>query len=70
MRTGMIGYLGKTVVFRVKGIDIMITEKRQQVLDREIFRRHGITPEDKKIIVVKSSNHFRADFKPIAKEII
>lgn len=70
MATGVIGYLGKTVVFRCQGIDIVLTENRVQPLDREIFRINGITPEDKKIIVVKSSVHFRADFEPIAKEII
>jgi microcystin degradation protein MlrC len=33
-------------------------------------RRVGICPEDKKIILVKSLAHFRADYAPIAKEII
>jgi microcystin degradation protein MlrC len=70
MMTGVGVQLGKTVVFHVKGIDIILTENRYQPLDLEFFRSNGITPEDKKILVTKSSAHFRADFEPIAKEII
>lgn len=70
MNTGTFGYLGRTVVFSCQGIDILLTENRVQPYDREVFRRNGITPEEKKIIVVKSSAHFRADYESIAKEII
>ncbi len=30
----------------------------------------GLDPSKKKIVVVKSSNHFRAGFEPIAGEIL
>ena len=36
--------------------------------DRELFRFGGIGPERMKIIVVKSSNHFRADFTPLVAD--
>jgi microcystin degradation protein MlrC len=39
-----------------------------QMLDRELFRMVGIEPEAMKIIVVKSSNHFRADFTPLVAD--
>ena len=38
--------------------------------DREMFRFLGIEPETQAILVVKSSVHFRADFAPIAHDIL
>jgi microcystin degradation protein MlrC len=70
MATGVPLQFGKSVVFQCQGIDLLLTENRIQALDREIFRRNGITPEERKILVLKSLAHFRADFEPIAKEII
>jgi microcystin degradation protein MlrC len=40
------------------------------MLDRNLFRVGGITPEKMKILVNKSSVHFRADFGPIAEAIL
>ena len=39
-------------------------------LDRELFRFLGIEPEAMKVLVNKSSVHFRADFAPIASRIL
>ncbi|MFP5405019.1 MAG: MlrC C-terminal domain-containing protein, partial [Gammaproteobacteria bacterium] len=41
-----------------------------QMLDRELFRFLGIQPEQMKVLVNKSSVHFRADFAPIAHAIL
>jgi microcystin degradation protein MlrC len=49
---------------------VAVASGKSQMLDRELFRMVGITPEAMKILVVKSSNHFRADFTPIAADII
>lgn len=70
MGTGMEVNLGRTVVFRSCGIDIIITEKRFQPTTLELYRSLGIEPGEKKIIVVKSAVHFRASHEPIAKKII
>jgi peptide deformylase len=43
---------------------------KKQLLDRELLRMVGITAEAMRIIVVKSSNHFRADFTPIASSVL
>ncbi len=40
------------------------------MLDRELFRHVGIQPETMKLLVNKSSVHFRADFAPIAEAIL
>jgi microcystin degradation protein MlrC len=34
------------------------------------LRTVGITPETMKLMVLKSSNHFRADFEPIASQVL
>jgi microcystin degradation protein MlrC len=41
-----------------------------QAYDQAMFRHVGIEPSSVPIIALKSSVHFRADFQPIAKEIL
>jgi microcystin degradation protein MlrC len=65
MMTGVTVHLGPTVCLEIGGILIAVTSGKKQMLDRQLFRMVGIDPEAMKIIVVKSSNHFRADFTPI-----
>lgn len=62
--------MGRTAVLRVGGVDIIITEKRLQPTDLQLYRSLGIEPSEKKFIVVKSSVHYRAAHEPIAKDII
>ncbi|MGI6574942.1 MAG: MlrC C-terminal domain-containing protein [bacterium] len=70
MRRGFMNDIGRTVVLAINGIEVIVTERRTQPLDPEIFRRMGIEPMDKQILVVKSSLHYRASYGPMAKEII
>jgi microcystin degradation protein MlrC len=35
-----------------------------------MFRHVGIEPKTRRILALKSSVHFRADFEPIAKEVL
>ncbi|MDQ1278832.1 MAG: hypothetical protein QG670_92 [Thermoproteota archaeon] len=70
MSSGLESHLGKTVVFKCSGVDVIVTEKRLQPTDLELYRSLGIDPTKKKIIVVKSAVHFRAAHEPIAKKII
>jgi microcystin degradation protein MlrC len=65
MMTGLRVQLGTSVCLETEGILIAVTSGKKQMLDRELFRMVGIEPEAMKIIVVKSSNHFRADFTPL-----
>jgi microcystin degradation protein MlrC len=62
--------LGDCAAIRVGGIDVVLITKRTQALGLELFRNLGIEPTKKKIVVVKSTNHFRAAFGPIAKKVI
>jgi microcystin degradation protein MlrC len=68
MMTGVTVHLGPTVCLEIEGILIVVTSGKKQMLDRQLFRMVGIKPEAMKIIVVKSSNHFRADFTPLVTD--
>jgi microcystin degradation protein MlrC len=70
MMKGILNNTGRTVVVDVDGIEVVVTERRMQPFDAEIFRRVGIEPSEKKVIVLKSAVHFRASFGPLAKRII
>jgi microcystin degradation protein MlrC len=74
MMTGVTAHLGKSCALNVEGIRVAVVSGKAQLLDRELLRMVCIEPEQMKIIVVKSSNHFRADFTPLvadaAKDVI
>jgi microcystin degradation protein MlrC len=70
MLTGLTVHLGACACLEIDGILVAVASGKKQMLDRELFRMVGITPEAMKVLVVKSSNHFRADFTPIASQII
>ncbi|MBA7709301.1 hypothetical protein ES703_118215 [subsurface metagenome] len=70
MGKGLLVNIGRTVVLDADGIEIIVAERRMQARDAEIFRRVGIEPTEKKIIVLKSTLHFKASFGPMAKKIL
>lgn len=70
MAYGVVNDLGRTAVLEIEGIEVIVSEKRVQPWDPEIFRRHGIEPSEKKIIAVKSAGHYRAAFSEFASEMI
>ena len=70
MSTGAKSSMGRTAVIRCGGIDIVVNERRFQPVDPEAARCVGIDPAAKKIVVVKSSVHYRASYEPVAAEIV
>jgi microcystin degradation protein MlrC len=62
--------LGDCAAVRTGGIEIVLISNRTQALGLELFRNVGIEPTQRKLIVVKSTNHFMAAFGPIAKKVI
>lgn len=62
--------LGPSACLRIGGVHVVVTSAIAQMADREMFRFVGITPEEMRLLVVKSSTHFRADFAPIASHIL
>ena len=69
-RVGLRVDVGRTAVLDVDGIDVILTERSHAPNDPEIFRRNGIEPTEKKILLLKSRGHFRAAYEPFSKEVI
>jgi microcystin degradation protein MlrC len=61
---------GKTARLQVGGLDIIVASVRSQTFDPEIFLLHGIDVTRCKIVALKSSQHFRAGFEPVARAIV
>jgi microcystin degradation protein MlrC len=65
--------LGNMALLRSKvapGVRVVIASRKVQAADQEMFRHVGIEPSRERILALKSSVHFRADFEPIAKEVL
>jgi microcystin degradation protein MlrC len=61
---------GPSLVFRVGGIDIVVITNNGQATDLGQFTSLGIDPTRYATVCVKSMQHFRAAFEPIAREVI
>ena len=70
MGRGTVGQMGTTAVIQVEGIEIILTERRIQPYDAEVLRSVGIEPQARKLIALKSAVHFRADYTPLAHQIL
>ena len=62
--------LGPMAVLRKDGVRVVLCSRKQQCADQAMLRHVGIEPKEQKILALKSSVHFRADFQPIAEEIL
>ncbi len=62
--------LGDCACVKVGGVEVVLISNRTQALGLELFRNVGVEPTDKKLVVVKSTNHFMAAFGPIAKKVL
>lgn len=70
MMHGMQGDLGPVACLRMGGVRIVVSTIKMQIFERNFFRVAGVEPEAMKLLVVKSSVHFRADFQPSAHAIL
>lgn len=62
--------LGPMARVRLGGIDIIVSSRKQQAADQAMFRHVGAEPAAYRVLVLKSSVHFRADFAALADEIL
>lgn len=62
--------LGPSARVRVGGTEVVLGCNKVQMADQAMYRFVGIEPTERNILVNKSSVHFRADFAPIAEEIL
>jgi microcystin degradation protein MlrC len=70
MMNGMWTELGPVACLRIDGVKIAVSSIKMQMFERNLYRIAGIDPERMKILVNKSSVHFRADFEAGAAAIL
>ena len=70
MATGSIVRLGRTAVLDTGRMLIVVSERRSEPNDLGVFTHCGIDPRTKRYVIIKSRQHFRAGFEPIAKHIV
>lgn len=71
MARGNLADLGPTALLRVApGVRVIVVSRKMQALDQALFRHAGVEPAEQRIVALKSSVHFRADFQPIAERVI
>jgi microcystin degradation protein MlrC len=62
--------LGDVAALHCCGVDIVVSSKRSQCLSPSIFSDLGIDPGQRRVLVVKSTQHFYGAFAALASEII
>ena len=62
--------LGPAAAITIGTLDVVLASTRAQTFSPHVFTDLGIDLRAKKIVVVKSSNHFYAAFAPIAESIL
>jgi microcystin degradation protein MlrC len=62
--------LGPMALLEKDGVRVVLASRKCQAADQQMFRHVGIEPKRERILALKSSVHFRADFGPIAREIL
>ncbi len=71
MARGNPANLGPTALIRVAlGVRVIVTSRKMQAHDQALFTHIGVDPAAQRILALKSSVHFRADFQPIAEQVI
>jgi len=62
--------LGPMALLRIGGVRVVTATRKVQAADQAIFRHLGVEPTTTRLLALKSSVHFRADFAPIAQDIL
>ncbi|MGI9333897.1 MAG: M81 family metallopeptidase [Gammaproteobacteria bacterium] len=74
MYAGSTAELGPTALLGIVAgnaeVQVVVGSQRVQCLDRAIFTHIGIDLERTRIVAVKSTVHFRADFEPMAGQVL
>ena len=62
--------MGDSALVECQGVEILLCSLRNQAMGSDVFTHIGVDLAAKKIIVVKSSQHFYASFSKVAKKVI
>lgn len=67
---GRVMEMGPSACLRIGDVRTVVASNKTQLADQAMYRYVGIEPTKQKILVNKSSVHFRADFEPIAETLL
>lgn len=67
---GLAHSFGPTAVIEIDGIEVLVVSEAQQMVDLQQLRAFGIEPTTRRVLALKSMQHFRAAFEPIAGKVI
>lgn len=70
MMTGLTLSHGLSAVLDTGAAEILVCSERMEPFDLGVFRHAGIEPTAKRFLLIKSRQHFRAGFEPIARHIV
>jgi microcystin degradation protein MlrC len=70
MATGLRIGIGRTAVLDTGPMQVVVSERRSEPFDLGVFTHCGIDPRRKQYVLIKSRQHFRAGFEPIARHIV
>ena len=62
--------MGDCALVHTAGIDVVLTSIRAQAMHIDLFTQLGCDPAARRIVVVKSSQHFYASYSTIARQVI
>lgn len=62
--------LGDAAAIRLGGVEVVLNSNRAQCFSPDLFSNLGIDPLARKILIVKSTNHFYGAFAPIAAAVL
>jgi microcystin degradation protein MlrC len=62
--------LGTSCRLIIEGVDVIVISRPTQTFDHAMLLLHGIDVKCRKIVALKSSNHFRAGFQALASAIV
>ena len=61
---------GDVAAIRIGGVEVLLGTIRLQIYSTDLFESAGVDPRDRRIVVVKSTNHFRSAYEKIASRIL
>lgn len=61
--------MGRSAAVRAAGVDVVLGSVRHQVFSRAVFEAHGLRLEDRRVIVVKSTQHFFNAFADLGRVV-
>lgn len=62
--------LGPMARLGIGAVEVVVASRKQQAADQAMFRHVGCEPAAVRVLMLKSSVHFRADFGPIAHRVL